>query len=761
MKNSKIGAIIKNDVERSIKNKWFVILNVCMLLFTVIGLNFNIIKNLLKNNNISVASEMTISSEMTIYLEDKDNIAYEKLAKKIENTENVKLELKDNIEEYKNSNIDSNVILLKVKKDKKEYVKAELITKEAVSTKYIDVIEETLSSIKDSMISENKNLTEDEINQIKAGASVERIMLAENIDNSGKTSLLQIISNYIIFFVLLLCLNKIANTISQEKMSKSIEYILTSITTKEYIISKVLSMSIIVVIQFIFEIAYLVIAIMLSTILSLNMQLPADSGVTLGSVISIKNVIYVAMTFAFLCLTTFLQGVIQSVMSAKTTNIQEAGNATILLVMINLILYTLVLALVSPLKTTNVITYIISVIPIISMYFIPAMYLIGQANILQIIVAFVILIASIPISVIVAQKPFKNAILDFSPKKDKKIEGIEKILSTREYQERIIERKQSSKKGLIIGMAVILLLVLQVITGLLVNVLADPIASKITFISRDNIYLILMCIVFAISIYLPYLLLKAYIPKEEKINETKEDKKASILKCIKYIVLSIPIISVIQMVCTFAIEKMGLGVNVTDTLGLFNYNGKLSVVLMFLQVAILPAIFEELFIRKGVIGILKDRGAILAVFVSSIVFATIHMNTSQFIFAFLIGILFGIVRIKTGKMYPTMILHFLNNGFAVVNALFYDYTIFIDIFTYMIIGINAVGFCILIYMLYSKIMELKDKESIQRLKEKLDYRKIKLNIVENMYVFKDFTFAVTVILSVTLFIALDKILTLM
>ena len=696
MKNSKIGAIIKNDVERSIKNKWFVILNVCMLLFTVIGLNFNIIKNLLKNNNISVASEMTI------YLEDKDNIAYEKLAKKIENTENVKLELKDNIEEYKNSNIDSNVILLKVEKDKKEYVKAELITKEAVSTKYIDVIEETLSSIKDSMISENKNLTEDEINQIKAGESVERIMLAENIDNSGKTSLLQIISNYIIFFVLLLCLNKIANTISQEKMSKSIEYILTSITTKEYIISKVLSMSIIVVIQFIFEIAYLVIAI-----------------------------------------------------------IQEAGNATILLVMINLILYTLVLALVSPLKTTNVITYIISVIPIISMYFIPAMYLIGQANILQIIVAFVILIASIPISVIVAQKPFKNAILDFSPKKDKKIEGIEKILSTREYQERIIERKQSSKKGLIIGMAVILLLVLQVITGLLVNVLADPIASKITFISRDNIYLILMCIVFAISIYLPYLLLKAYIPKEEKINETKEDKRASILKCIKYIVLSIPIISVIQMVCTFAIEKMGLGVNVTDTLGLFNYNGKLSVVLMFLQVAILPAIFEELFIRKGVIGILKDRGAILAVFVSSIVFATIHMNTSQFIFAFLIGILFGIVRIKTGKMYPTMILHFLNNGFAVVNALFYDYTIFIDIFTYIIIGINAVGFCILIYMLYSKIMELKDKESIQRLKEKLDYRKIKLNIVENMYVFKDFTFAVTVILSVTLFIALDKILTLM
>lgn len=757
MKNNKIGAIIKNDLERSIKNKWFVILNICILIFTVAGLNFNSIKNFFVDNEIAT------SEQMHIYVEDNENIAFDELAKAFEADTTVTIEKKDSVEEYENSSIDASTILIKVNKDESHYINVEVLTKEAISTHYINEIDSVINSVKDTMIAENKNLTEEEIKQIKENVTIKRTMLAENVEENDDTMFLQIISNYVIFFVLLLCLNKIANTISQEKMSKSIEYILTSITTKEYMIAKVLSMCLTVVVQFVFMLAYLIIAIMISSLLNMNgAAVQADtSSISLATVINMKSVGYVVMTLIFMCLTTFLQGIIQAVMSAKTTNIQEAGNATILLVTLNLILYTIVLALVTPVKSISVITYIISILPIASMYFIPAMFIIGQANILQVIIAFVVLIASIPVSVILAQKPFKNAILDFTSKKEKKIDGIEKIISTREYQERMINRKESSKKGLVIGMAVILLLVLQLVLGLLVSVFLEPISNKITFISQDNIYLILSCVIFAISIYLPYLLLKAYMPKEEKKEVSKEEKKASVIKCIKYIIVSIPIMSVIQMVCSFAIEKMGIGVNVTDTLGLFNYSGKLSTILMFIQIAVLPAIFEELFVRKGVMGVLKSKGAIFAVAVSSVVFATIHMNTSQFIFAFLVGILFGIVRVKTQKMYPTMILHLINNGFAVISALFYNYTMFIDIFTYFTIAINAVGFCLLIYMLYQKVMELKDKESIQKLKEQLDYRKIKLNLVENLFVFKDFTFAVTVILSVTLFIAIDKMLTLM
>ncbi len=753
MKNSKVGAIIKNEVERSIKNKWFVILNLLMLASVVVGLNFNNIKALLKSNNVD------LSSHMEIKVEDKDNIAFKKLEEIFNINENVTITKVDSIDEYKNENLSKDVILLKIEKSKTNYIDASITSQETVSSSYIDKIEQVLTSIKEKMLTDNKNLTQDEIAQIKEGVKIDRIFLSEKIDTDETTTFLQIVSNYLIFFVLLLCLNKIANTISQEKMSKSIEYILTSITTKEYLISKVISMCLTVVIQFIFALAYLVIAILVSSLFTtLSVNTGDMNAIDLSSILSFKTMGYIGITLVFMCLTTFIQGIIQSVMSAKTTNIQEAGNATVFLVMLNLILYTIVLAMVSPLKEASVITYILSVIPIASMYFIPAMFVVGQASVIQIVISLIILIASIPLSLILAQKPFKNAILDYTNKKNKKIEGIEKIIATREYQERMINRKESSKKGLVIGFCVMLFIVLQLVLSFIISLTLDVISSKITFISKEDVSLILMCIMFVISLYIPYLVLRAYLPKEKKQEQSKEEKKASIIKCVKYIVLSIPVMSLIQMICSFAIEKTGLGSDITEALGLFNYSGKLASFLVFVQIAILPAIFEELFIRKGIMGILKEKGVIFATVVSATIFATIHLNFSQFIFAFLIGLLFGFVRTKTDKLYPTMILHFINNGFAVIEVLFFDRMIFMDIFTYVQIALNAVGLCILVYMVYKKFMELKDKESINKLKEQLDYRKIKLNIIENMFVFKDYTFFITAVLCSILFAVVERML---
>ena len=765
MKNNKVLPIIKNEVERSIKNKSFVILNVLLLLVTVVGLNFNNIKAIFKNKNID------FSTNMVLYVEDKDNIAIDELKKAFESFENVIVKdesefVDEQSQEIVKENMDNNSMYLEVKKSNSNYVVATLTTQETVNATYIDTIESTLTAIKDKMVLENSNFTKEELAIVKADVKLDRVILNDVIDTNESTGLIQLVSNYIIFFILLLCLNKIANTISQEKMSKSIEYILTSISTKEYLISKVLSMALIVVVQFIFEVAYLLIAIMVSNLMTtVGANIDGVHSVNAMSLVSTRTIEYIVITFVFMCLTTFLQGVIQSVMSAKTTNIQEAGNATIVLLTINLVLYTVVTAVISPLQSAGVLAYIISVLPIASMYFVPSMFLIGQANAIQLILAFVILVASIPLSLILVQKPFKNAILDYSSKKDKKIDGIEKIIATREYQERMIERKESSKKGLVIGMAVIILILLQVITAFGSELVSPILARKITAISQENITLILMCVSFVISLAIPYGILKLYLPKEKDIlreekstQEYKDNRKKSIIKCIKYIALSIPVMSMIQMICSFAIEKFGISSDLMDKVGLFNYSGKLATMLLFIEIAVLPAIFEELFIRKGVYGILRSKGTIFATIVSALVFATIHLNFSQFIFAFLIGILFAMVREKTGKLYPTMILHFINNAIATIEVLFYNHATFMQIFTYVQIGINAIGFAILIYMLYNKFMELKDKEKVKELKEKLDYRKIKLNISENLFVFKDYTFAVATILSIVIFAVIEKIL---
>ena len=256
MKNNKVLPIIKNEVERSIKNKSFVILNVLLLLVTVVGLNFNNIKAIFKNKNID------FSTNMVLYVEDKDNIAIDELKKAFDSFENVIVKdesefVDEQSQEIVKKNMDNNSMYLEVKKSNSNYVVATLTTQETVNATYIDTIESTLTAIKDKMVLENSNFTKEELAIVKADVKLDRVILNDVIDTNESTGLIQLVSNYIIFFILLLCLNKIANTISQEKMSKSIEYILTSISTKEYLISKVLSRALIVVVQFIFEVAYL------------------------------------------------------------------------------------------------------------------------------------------------------------------------------------------------------------------------------------------------------------------------------------------------------------------------------------------------------------------------------------------------------------------------------------------------------------------------------------------------------------------------
>ena len=71
-----------------------------------------------------------------------------------------------------------------------------------------------------------------------------------------------------------------------------------------------------------------------------------------------------------------------------------------------------------------------------------------------------------------------------------------------------------------------------------------------------------------------------------------------------------------------------------------------------------------------------------AIVISALFFAVIHANPWQALNAFLIGLLMGYVYYKTGSLILTMIIHFVNNGTAVVLSnveSLKDYDYWIDI----------------------------------------------------------------------------------
>jgi len=91
----------------------------------------------------------------------------------------------------------------------------------------------------------------------------------------------------------------------------------------------------------------------------------------------------------------------------------------------------------------------------------------------------------------------------------------------------------------------------------------------------------------------------------------------------------------------------------------------------FLVTAIFAPVFEEWMCRGVVLrGLLTKMKPGWAIVVSALFFALIHMNPWQALNAFIIGLVMGYVYYRTGSLLLTMLIHFINNGTAVVASQF-------------------------------------------------------------------------------------------
>lgn len=76
---------------------------------------------------------------------------------------------------------------------------------------------------------------------------------------------------------------------------------------------------------------------------------------------------------------------------------------------------------------------------------------------------------------------------------------------------------------------------------------------------------------------------------------------------------------------------------------------------------LLAPIFEEIFFRKLLLDRIVQYGELPAVLISGIVFGLIHGNLYQFFYAAMVGILFGYVYLKTGKLRYSVSMHMILN----------------------------------------------------------------------------------------------------
>jgi membrane protease YdiL (CAAX protease family) len=87
-----------------------------------------------------------------------------------------------------------------------------------------------------------------------------------------------------------------------------------------------------------------------------------------------------------------------------------------------------------------------------------------------------------------------------------------------------------------------------------------------------------------------------------------------------------------------------------------------------IALAILPAIAEELVFRGVLARSLAPHGAVLAVVASAIAFSLYHIDRSQMVGTFPLGLALGVLAVRSGSVVPGMITHLLNNAIVLVLA---------------------------------------------------------------------------------------------
>lgn len=87
-----------------------------------------------------------------------------------------------------------------------------------------------------------------------------------------------------------------------------------------------------------------------------------------------------------------------------------------------------------------------------------------------------------------------------------------------------------------------------------------------------------------------------------------------------------------------------------------------------LMIAILPAIGEELMFRGLIQRLLKDwlKNIHVAVFISALLFAAMHLQFYGFLPRMALGVLFGYLFYWTGTLWVPIFAHFVNNAAAVI-----------------------------------------------------------------------------------------------
>ena len=194
----------------------------------------------------------------------------------------------------------------------------------------------------------------------------------------------------------------------------------------------------------------------------------------------------------------------------------------------------------------------------------------------------------------------------------------------------------------------------------------------------------------------------------------------------------------VRPILLISLVLMGMGVAMVANLlteifihnisifGLENHAGNIEIdikkpiqfILSIIAVSLVPAFAEEFIFRGIVLGLLKQYGKAFSIVCTAIMFGAMHSNTTQMVFAFLLGLVLAFADIVADSILPSVIIHFLNNFFAILSDSLVKQQVLDASITYIFYyGLTILfclaGFLAFVYLIKTKkdFFRLTDRET--------------------------------------------------
>lgn len=413
--NKKFWYLTKVSLKKKVGSKWFLVTNIILALIIIGIIN---IKSIIKFFGGD------FSDNKIIYVIDNAGVYdyFSETLKQLDEDKLLEINKSSKSKDELTKNLENKEIVIVLNSNIKEYLTSEIISNEKIDNTIYQEITNALNISKSTKGMIEANINPDVLTNITSPTNVERTILSakNSVDENMDLIMNSVFPTVILpFFMLVVFLvQMVGGEICEEKTTRSMEIIISNVSPKVHLFSKVLASNLFVIMQGLLLVLYSLIGLIINKIVtgvsSLNLLTSLVGNIDL-SIITTKLLVLIPITLILMLLSFIAYAILSGILASMTVNIEDFNQLQTPVMLISVVGYYL--AVSASLFNGSTIIHILSYIPFLSAFLSPTLYIIGEISIFEMLISIALMLLFIYILLNKGLKIYKNGILNYS--KDK------------------------------------------------------------------------------------------------------------------------------------------------------------------------------------------------------------------------------------------------------------------------------------------------------------------------------------------------------